>query len=153
MLQYLKDTCGETPFLLRTPEECNMSLEAEQAFLRSMADSETAMMILCIVDGKIAGNCQISRKTRRKNRHRGSVAIALYREFWGLGIGTAMFQELIAVAKSWGLMQLELEVIEGNTRAMGLYQKMGFEIAAATPDAIRLEDETLLKEYLMVKKL
>lgn len=154
MLQYLKETCAETPFLLRTPEECdNIPLDAEKAFLQSAADSETEMMILCIVNGKIAGNCQLSRKVKQKNSHRGSVAIALYKEFWNLGIGTAMLQEMITVAKSWGLMQLELEVIEGNTRAMALYQKMGFEVTGFTPNATRLADGTLLKEFIMVKRL
>ena len=92
MLKYLKETCGETPFLLRTPDECDMSLEAEQAFLQSMLDSESAVMIVCLINGKIAGNCQLSRRTRLKNKHRGSVGIAIYRDFWGLGIGTAMFE-------------------------------------------------------------
>ena len=50
-------------------------------------------------------------------------------------------------------MQIELEVIEGNVRAMSLYEKMGFEIVAATPNAIKLEDGNLLKEFLMVKPL
>lgn len=153
MLTYLKDTCGETPFLLRTPEECDMPLEAEQAFLQSMLDSESEVMILCMVDGKIAGNCQISRKTKVKNRHRGSIGIALYRKFWNLGIGTALFREMIAQAESWGLTQLELEVIEGNSRAMALYEKMGFTTVAATPNAIRLPDGTMLKEFLMVRPI
>ena len=153
MLKYLKETCGETHFLLRTPEECNMSLEEERAFLQSMLDSPSAVMILCLIKGKIAGNCQIARKTRIKNAHRGSIGIALYQQFWGLGIGTAMFWEMIALAESWGLMQLELEVIEGNDRAIGLYEKMGFRTVAATPNAIRLPDGTMLKEFLMVKPL
>jgi len=153
MLQYLKDTSGETPFLLRTPEECDMSLEQEEAFLRSVAESESSIMILCIVEGNLAGNCHLSRHTKKKNAHRGDVAIALYKEFWGLGIGSAMFQEMIAIANQWGLMQLELEVIEGNQRAMNLYHKMGFETISFVPNAIRLEDGTLLKEYRMLKLL
>lgn len=153
MLQYLKDTCGETHFLLRTPEECNMSQDEEQRFLQSMLDSENAVMILCMVDGKIAGNCQISRKTKLRNKHRGSIGIALYREFWNLGIGTALIHELTAIARLWGLSQMELEVIEGNTRAMALYEKMGFEIVAATPNAILLPDGIMLKEFLMIKPL
>ena len=153
MLKYLKETCGETHFLMRTPEECDMSLDAERAFLQYILDSPDAVMILCLVDGKIAGNCQIARKNRIKTAHRGSVAIALYREFWGLGIGTAMFREMIDLAENWGLLQLELEVIDGNTRAIGLYKKMGFQTVAATPNAIRLPDGTMLKEFLMVKSL
>ena len=153
MLRYLKVTSGETPFLLRTPEECTMTLEEEQAFLQSMLDSENDVMLLCIVGGEIAGSCQLTRKTRRKNRHRGSIGIGLYQKYWGLGIGTAMLEAMTAIAAGWGLMQLELEVIEGNARAMALYRKMGFETVAAIPNAIRLEDGTMLKEYLMVKPL
>ena len=153
LLNYLKQTAGETPFLLRTPEECNMSVEEEVRFIENMSSSEFSLMILCTVDGRIAGNCQLSRKTKIRNRHRGTIRIALIREFWKFGIGTAMFRELISLGKQWGLSQLELEVIEGNHRAMGLYEKMGFQTVAAHPDAIRLEDGTMLKEFLMVKKL
>lgn len=153
MLQYLVKSAGETPFLLRTPEECAMPMEAEEAFLQRMRDSENEVMIACIVDGKLAGNCQISRTPRCKTRHRGSIGIALLQDYWRLGIGTAMLQELIRIAEDWGLMQLELEVIEGNGRAIALYEKMGFEIVSAKPNAIRLEDGTLLKDFLMVRKV
>lgn len=153
LLQYLKTTSGETPYLLRTPEECTMTVEEERNFLSAVINLEYDMMILCIVDGILAGNCRIVRKNKRKNLHRGTVMIALLKEFWGLGIGTAMFREMITLAESWGLMQLELEVIEGNNRAIGLYKKMGFETVAETPNAIRLSDGTLLKEYLMIRPI
>lgn len=154
MLQYLVKSAGETPFLLCTPEErAMMPLEEEEAFLQKRRDSETDVMIACMVDGKLVGSCQISRSPRRRIRHRGRIAIALLKEYWGLGIGTAMLTELIRIAQSWGLMQLELEVIEGNHRAIGLYEKMGFETVSAIPNATRLEDGTLLKEFLMVRKL
>ena len=48
---------------------------------------------------------------------------------------------------------LELEVIEGNERAIALYKKFGFETVAEKPDAIRLKDGTSLKEITMMKKL
>ena len=50
-------------------------------------------------------------------------------------------------------MQIELEFIEGNTRARALYEKMGFRVCGVRPDAIRLKDGTLLNEYIMIKKL
>lgn len=153
MIQYMKKTAGETDFLLRTPEEVTMTVSGEEAFLSNIVQSEFDCMIVCTVDGVLAGNCQISRHTKRKNMHRADVMIALCSKFWNLGIGTAMFEELIAIGKTWGLMQLELEVIEGNERAMGLYRKMGFETVCYVPNAIRLDDGTLLKEYRMVKSI
>lgn len=152
-LDYMKITASETPFLLREPDEVTMTVEQEAEYLQNVLGLDSRIMILCTVDGKIAGNCQIDRKTKRKNCHRGSIGIALIQEFWGLGIGTAMFKEMIAIAKQWGLKQLELEVVEGNERAMGLYRKMGFETVSYVPNAIRLADGTLLKEFLMVKPL
>ena len=153
MLDYLKATAGETEFVIRYPEECTMTLEQEERFIRSIVDSESDLMILCEIDGRIAGNCQLKFGTRIKTRHSGRVAIALYREYWGRGIGTILFNEMIKLAKQRGLMQLELEFIEGNERGRALYEKMGFHIVAEQPDAIRLKDGRLLKEYIMLKKL
>lgn len=48
---------------------------------------------------------------------------------------------------------VELEVIEGNQRAIGLYHKMGFVYTGEKPNAIRLEDGSSLKELMMVKVL
>ena len=153
MVEYMRRTAGETEFLLRTPEEVTMTAAEEEAYLNRIAESEYDCMIVCRVNGKLAGNCQLSRHNKRKNAHRADVMIALLEEFWGLGIGTAMFQEMIGLAANWGLIQLELEVIEGNSRAIALYEKMGFITVAATPNAIRLPDGTMLKEFLMVKPL
>ncbi len=152
-LEYMKITAGETPYLLRTPEEITMTVEEEAAYLTRYPSDPNTAMIICFVDGVMAGNCQIARKTKLKNRHRAIVAIALLKEFWGLGIGTAMFEEMIAIAETWGVAQLELEVIEGNDRAMGLYRKMGFEIVSHVPNAIRMPDGAFVKEFLMVKDL
>ena len=51
------------------------------------------------------------------------------------------------------LTQLELEFIEGNTRARALYEKMGFRITGVKPNAIRLKDGTLLNEYAMIREI
>ena len=153
MLEYLRDVAEETHFILREPEECDDTLEEEEAFLRAITASPASVMILCEVDGKIAGNCHLSFQKRLKVRHRASVAIALRKKYWGLGIGTAFFREMIAVARENGVSQMELEFIEGNDRARGLYEKMGFRIYAEHPDAIRLKDGTMLKEYRMLLKL
>jgi len=154
LLDYLTVTAGETDFLLQYPEERGaMTIEQEERFIQSMIDSPVNIMILCEVDGRIAGNCQLSMNTRLKTRHRGRLAIALYKEFWGRGIGTAMFKELIELGSSFGLSQLELEFVEGNERGRALYEKMGFEIVGSIPDAYKLKDSTLLSEIIMVKKL
>ena len=155
MLEYLYVTSGETEFLLRYPEECGKyTYEGEKALFERMKASPTDLMLACLVEGKVAGNCQLTMNTKLKTRHRGSVAIAQRKEFWNLGIGSAMFEEMIRIAKQRPyLRQLELEFIEGNSRARALYEKFGFRIAGMHPDAILLKDGRLLTEYLMIKPL
>lgn len=154
LVQYLHDTAADTPFVLRTPEEVSMTVEKEIGFLQWVADSADDCMILCEVDGAIAGNCHINFNTRVKTRHRAAVAIALRKAYWGQRIGTAMFEAMEGLARQReGVTVMELEFIEGNARARGLYEKMGFRIVGWHPDAIRQEDGTMLALYLMQKKL
>ena len=154
-LEYLRISAGETDFILRYPEECaKYTLEGEKKLFQRKNESPDEAMIMCVVDGRVVGNCEISFRTNMKTRHRASVAIALISKFWNQGIGTRMFQELIRLAEAReDVLQMELEFVEGNSRARALYEKMGFRITGVRPDALRMKDGTLLNEYLMVRKV
>lgn len=154
-LEYLVMSAGETEFILRYPEECGKyTPESEKLLFEQKNASPNEAMIMCIVDGKVVGNCEISFFKGIKTRHRASVAIAILSEFWNQGIGTKMFQELIRLAEHReGVMQMELDFVEGNSRARHLYEKMGFRITGVRPNAIRLKDGTLLNEYMMIREM
>ncbi|MBQ4364370.1 MAG: GNAT family N-acetyltransferase [Oscillospiraceae bacterium] len=153
MLDFIKKASGETDFLMKFPEEYdNFTLEQEKGFINSAYNSPDQIMIACFVDGSFAGNCSILFRNGMKDRHRASVAIAILKEYWELGIGTAMFEEMFSAASErGGIRQIELDFIEGNKRARALYEKMGFRITGAKPDAIRMKDGTFVNEYMMVK--
>ena len=155
MLDYLYVSAGETEFILRYPEECGRyTAEDEKVLFDRINASDSEAMLVCLVEGKVAGNCQIMWKKNIKTRHRAAVAIALLREYWNQGIGTRMFQEMIRIAEgNEHILQMELEFIEGNTRARALYEKMGFRITGVKPNAIRLRDGTLLNEYSMIREI
>lgn len=153
MNKFLKTCFSETEFLMRYPEECTESEETEAKFLESIRGSEYTLMIVCTIDGEIAGNCTLMLNRNLKTKHRAELAIGILQKYWGIGIGTTMLCELFSVAKEKGILQLELGYVEGNERACGLYEKMGFVHTGEKPDAIRLKDGTMLKEFSMVKKL
>lgn len=155
MLEYLRISAGETEFILRYPEECSKyTPEAEKALFDRVNKADNEAMLVCLVEGRVAGNCQITWSRMIKTRHRATVAIALLREYWGQGIGTRLFRELIRIAEeNEDLIQLELDYVEGNTRARALYEKMGFRITGVRPNAIRLKDGTLLNEYSMIREI
>ena len=155
MLDYLYQSAEETDFVLRYPEECSRyTAEGERELFDRINRSDTEAMLVCIVEGIVAGNCQITWNNRIKTRHRASVAIALLRDYWNQGIGTRLFQELIKIAEDHeNILQLELEFIEGNSRARALYEKMGFRITGVGVNAVRLKDGTLLNEYHMIREI
>ena len=68
-------------------------------------------------------------------------------------IGTAMFGEMIRMARERGVMQLELEVIEGNDKARALYEKLGFEEFGHFPDNLKYADGTYADSFWMMRKL
>ena len=155
MLDYLYQSAEETNFVLRYPEECSRyTAEGERELFDRINRSDTEAMLVCIVEGIVAGNCQITWNNRIKTRHRASVAIALLRDYWNQGIGTRLFQELIKIAEDHeNILQMELEFIEGNSRARALYEKMGFRITGVGVNAVRLKDGTLLNEYHMIREI
>ena len=153
MIDYLRTSAEETDFVLRYPEECDgFTYEGEKELIRNFNNSESMIMLVCMVEGELAGNCCLSWDTKIKIRHRANVAIALLKKYWNLGIGTKLFECMIKIAESDSeIIQMELEFIEGNSRARALYEKMGFKIKGVKPNAIRLKDGTRLDEYEMVR--
>lgn len=155
VLDYLYTSAGETEFILRYPEECSKyTVEGERTRFENANNSDNEAMLVCLVDGKVAGNCQISWSKGIKTKHRATVAIALLKDYWNQGIGTRLLQELIRIAETnKDIIQIELDYVEGNFRARALYEKMGFRISGVRPNAIRLKDGTLLNEYSMIKEI
>ena len=154
-LEYLVISAGETDFILRYPEECGKyTPEGEKKLFEQKNESPNEAMIMCVVDGKVVGNCEISFFKGMKTKHRAGIGIALISEFWNQGIGTKMFEEMIRLAENReDVLQIELEFVEGNARARHLYEKMGFRITGVRPNAIRLKDGTLLNEYTMIREI
>ena len=110
--------------------------------------------MIAVVDGKVAGNGSVNGiGDKRKIRHRCSLAIALYEEFWGLGIGTAMIDYMSELASQIGWKQLDLEVVAENEQAIALYKKCGFIETGRRHNALKFDDGSFHDEILMYKDL
>lgn len=154
MIEYLKRTAAETPYLLNNPEEILYTLEGEQEILEKFRLEDRKVMIAAEVEGRLAGNCSVAPVGGRlRVRHRCSIGIALLKDFWGLGIGTAMFENMLRFAKDSGYEQAELEVVGTNERGLALYKKMGFVPYGERPHGMKYKDGTYVNEIMMVKML
>lgn len=153
LIDYLKTTSGETRFLIREPDEVTMTQEDERRFIRRQNESERDVMVLAFYDGEFAGNASLMGMGPSRYRHRAGVAIALYQAYTGLGIGRAMIEALLAIAKECGIEQVELEVVADNERAIALYKKLGFEVYGTMPRNMKYRDGTYADVYWMMKRL
>lgn len=153
LLECLRAIASETEFVLNYPEECTWTEEQERALLVGFARNPNQLFLVCCLEGSIVGSCNLELNAKLKTRHRASVAIALRRECWGLGIGTAMLEATLEAARARGIAQVELDYIEGNARGRALYDKLGFVQVAEHPDAVRLRDGSSRSLIFMVKKL
>lgn len=154
MLEYMRVTAAETPYLLREPEEVTLSLEGEERILTSMIESPRNLMLTAWVDGRHAGNCSVSAQgNKMRLRHRCSIGIALYQEFCSLGLGRQMLSAVLEVAKECGYEQAELGVISGNENAIALYESLGFETYGTLKRAMKYKNGSYADEILMVKDL
>ena len=151
MLDYIKTACGETEFLLRYPQEWNISAEDEARWIEGARTSDDRLMLACYIDGEIAGNCEITFMSGLKIAHRATVAIAVLKEYWGLGIATAMFDVMLDAARARKTEIVELEFIGGNDRARALYEKLGFKTVCIKPRAFKLADGRYADEFYMQK--
>ena len=127
VLEIFNLTHGETDYLLSYPDENSFDAEQEALFLERKTESINEIEIIAVVDGKVVGTAGIEAVgTMYKVRHRAEFGISVLKEYWGLGLGTALLRACIQCAKEAGYVQLELNVVANNTRAIAIYKKMGF---------------------------
>ncbi len=128
MYNVIITTARETEFLMNSPEEFDdLSPEKEKVWLRELKAAPNFLMIVCFVEETMAGYSQISFRTGMKDRHRASVAIVLLKEFWGLGIGTKMLEEMTELPKDEMMyVKLNLNVLREITERETYTRKWGF---------------------------
>lgn len=154
LLKYLKVTAAETPYLIREPEEITLSIKEEEEFIQRIEDSERELMLVATVDGKHIGNCSLmSMGSFKRYRHRCDVAIALYQEYCGRGIGKMMLEAVLKVAKELGYEQAELEVVADNKTAIVMYEKLGFEQYGVFPHNVKYSGGKYADACWMMKRL
>lgn len=154
LLDYLRTTSGETPYMVREPEEIRASVEEEMEFIRKNREDPRALMLAAFVDGELAGNCSFTGVAKcSRMGHRCTVGISLYRDFWRQGIGTALMGEILDAAAAVRYEQAELKVVSANAPAIGLYQKLGFQTTGTIRRALKYRDGSYADFLFMSKDL
>lgn len=128
LIAFHKQAGGETDYLLSDENGIfGMTEENERAYLEKTLEMPNTRMYLAIVNGQIMGLADVRGEARPRTAHNGSVGIAILRDCWGVGVGSALLGALIAFARANGtLKRLELDTRADNKRAIALYERFGF---------------------------
>ena len=153
LIEQIISTAGTTDYLLSTPEdfdEYKRDIKKERDLIEWSKTDRGQWIIVC-VDNKIVGNCSMRFFKHVKDQHRGTIGIALDKDYRGLGIGSILFDEMIKIAKETpGVEQIELDVVDGNERGYRLYKSKGFVETGRIPHQLKLKDGTYLDGINMV---
>ena len=114
-----------------------------QVYIEHFGELKDDNGLVAEIDGKIVGAVwvRIMNDYGHIDDETPSLAISLYKEYRGFGIGTVMMKEILALLKTHGYKQVSLSVQKANYAAK-MYLKVGFEI-------VRENEE----EYIMVNCL
>ncbi len=110
--------------------------------------------ILGAFDGPLVGVVGFYRNQRIKDQHKGMIwGMYVLPEMRGRGIGKALMSQAIAYAASVpGLIQIHLAVVTTQDVPRHLYRSLGFEVYGVEPRALKVGDQ-FLDEELMILRL
>lgn len=154
VLDHQIQTCGETDFLVRYPDEVTMSLQQEEEFLARQEAQGRELLMGAFLNGDLAATGGFYQaEPYDRHRHRAAFAVAVKAVYHRLGIGRALLEASVEAAKSVGYEQLELTVLSDNIRAINLYRRAGFCTFGSLERAVRYRDGRYGDQQWMVLPL
>ncbi len=114
---------------IEPPSKAIITSPELQVYVERFGELKDDWGLAAEADGKIVGAVwvRIINDYGHIDDETPSLAISLYKEYRGFGIGTAMMKEIFALLKSHGYSRVSLSVQKANYAAR-LYLKVGFEI-------------------------
>lgn len=144
ILNHLTKTTAETGFITMDEDSLEISVAEEKEQLAKLYASQNSVLFVALADDEVIATASIHGERGPKTQHIGELGIVIAQQYWGLGLGTAMMEELIYWANESGsIKRLELTVQARNTRARHLYEKMGFVLEAVMPRGVKDHGEYL----------
>lgn len=101
------------------------SYEHMRSFVSGLI-KDNDIQVYAVLDDKVIGWCDITRRKRNVYAHTGSLGMGILKPYRGNGLGSRMMDECIRQAKANGIEKVCLEVYGHNKAGRALYDKFGF---------------------------
>jgi L-amino acid N-acyltransferase YncA len=87
-------------------------------------------------DDQVVGSSSMYRNRGGPGSHVASASFMVDPDHAGRGAGRALGEDMIAWARASGFRAIQFNsVVESNTRAVGLWESLGFSVIGTTPEA------------------
>jgi RimJ/RimL family protein N-acetyltransferase len=142
------------PFAFTEAADEHRKLTIEQARERlRQHPGNPSFAVGAFVDSKLVGMAVFIRQTRAKTRHKGNVVgVYLTEQYRGKSIAKRVMTELLRRAKmQQGLEQVHLAVASRQTAAKKLYESLGFVVWGREVNAVKVGNEYVDEEYMVLK--
>ncbi len=121
----------------------------EEWINRTLAIIENLIPLIAVHGERIVGSCTIAKSRHARRKGVGDIGIFLHEDFHRVGLGTAMMELALDLARKQELHRIWLEVAEGNKAAIGLYEKIGFKIEGRLRSSF-VEDDNKYHDTLVM---
>jgi ribosomal protein S18 acetylase RimI-like enzyme len=126
-----------------------MTLESIRNRLGTAGDN---FVVGAFIDRQLVGMAGFFRRRGEKIRHRGGIwGVYVSEECRGKGVGRALLGELIGLVQLLpAIEQVALAVSSQNEGAKGLYESLGFEVYGCERRALKIGDEYVDEELMVL---
>jgi RimJ/RimL family protein N-acetyltransferase len=142
----------ETQFMLLEPGERESTPERQAEHLAEVRRSPNSIVIVAEIGDEMAGYVELVGGRFHRDRATSHVIIGILAQASGQGLGTRLMQEAERYAAGHGVHRLELNVMAHNSRAIALYERMGFAVEGRRRDCLwvngRFRDELYMSKLL-----
>lgn len=127
VIDYIHQVAGESDFLTFGEGEFDISIEKEEEIIENVYNSSNSLFLVAEISDEIVGNLTFMGGRRSRVSHFGEFGVSVAKDYWGLGIGRQLLVYLIEWAQETKIIRkINLKVRTDNTRAITLYENLGF---------------------------
>lgn len=155
LIGYSKLIFASTDQVLNTVDEYTMTVDREIEWINNLNNGTNSLVLIARLDKTIVGLLFFMPNSKRKNAHTGEFGVNVHPDFQGLGIGEHLVNRLLQWARqNEQIEKVILQVFATNSKAVGLYKKMGFIEEGRHKKAIKQIDGAyvdILQMYIETK--
>lgn len=125
-----------------------------QEFHRQFFEGNAQVYVCHSSTHEVIGGFYIKANYSGRSSHIANAAYMIKKNYRGQGIGTFLMNTSLEIAKNLGYQAMQFNmVLSQNTIALKLYQKLGFNVIATIPNAVRNPEGTYQDGYVLHRKL